>query len=691
MKGITVNEDEAKDEAVQAYLKTISADEEQHPCDIAPKTDKLKLLGRYHSLPRRVEDDYTIADTVLGSGFSGDVRLAFAKGQSKDSGGRQFAVKSLEMLHATQAVWAKMQCELEVSLCVDHPHIVRLINVYEAEDSFFLIMEFLEGGRLSDRMIEGKGLKEDNVANISKQLLLAVSYLHSQGIVHRDLKPDNFVYQTKSGTLLKAIDFGFSKFRLDDDMLLSKCGSPAYAAPEIFSGKGYTGQCDLWSLGVIIFTLLVGYLPSAGSGCKDKDKVDRIKAAVSGMSAGAKDFTRGLMTRDPSTRLTAHGALRHSWLREHGEHCPDSKEVVVDDGIMTSLQSYCRAPKLQRLFLSAIAKTISDDNAKFTKYREQFLNINDGSSGAISGSEVETSMLRAGIPLCDLHTILQSIDTEQKGMIDFSSFLAAAMSAEPDFSDETLHNIFRNFDRELTGSITADDLKDVLGITIEDVSSDAVGMEFEEFCTVVRTPTRGLPAPLHGRLKKLKGSSAASRKGSGGLDCSAVSRTGSGGLESAAASTPEQKRSGYAASKSVSLSSPLGSWSLGATLGIGSISGRFAYQERYVVISGLKLWMFKKEDNMKDRVAQRVVDLTLNNCIVAPVEGSPSRFILRSLTGFWTGDSVTDIGEGRDFVFDTAGSEHDYQTWVDTLKRHIEFAKDEGLGRGRASTFSMEC
>lgn len=585
---------------------------------ISPKLDKLKLLGRYHSLPRKLEDDYEVSEKVLGSGFSGDVRLC-----SAIDSGQRFAVKTLDMAHATPVVWAKMQSELRVSLCVDHPHLVRLINVYEAEDSFSLVMELLEGGTLAESMKEGQGKPEPEAAQITKQLLLAISYLHSHGIVHRDLKPENFVYQTKSNKHLKMIDFGFSKFRDDQDMLLSRCGSPAFAAPEIFAGKGYTNQVDMWSLGVIVFNLLVGYLPSGFA--KGSQKANRMNANCRGLSAKARDFTKQMMQQNADERITVFNALQHPWLVEHG--CAESSggESKIDGSMVMSLQSYGSASKLRRCFLSAVAKTISDEQV--SKIREAFVSLDSEKNGMILGRDVGTTLINAGTPKCDVETIVSALDVDKDGEIDFSEFMAAALSATPDFSDECLRLAFRNFDITQTGRITMDNLREVLG---EDFGDDEgipdTGLDFEGFSAFMRQPTQALPKPLHGPLKKLRGSSSADPR-----------RASLVGFRDA-----------------------------------------FAYHERYVVVSRLQIRWWRREEKSSDGavVAQRIVDFSVNDVEVSKVNENPSRFILRNKNGAWEGDSLDSVELGRDFVFDTAGSQHSCDEWMDTIRAHAKFAQE---------------
>ncbi|CAK9011332.1 unnamed protein product [Durusdinium trenchii] len=182
----------------------------------------------------------------------------------------------------------------ELFLSMDHPRVARLMDVYETEGRLSLVMECMEGGELFTRVMDREVFPEKDAAHTAWQMLLALNYIHSHGIVHRDIKLENFMYARKDTDHLKLIDFGLSKVWEPNTKMEASCGTLGYIAPEVLN-KTYSSKCDLWSLGVIVYILLSGCMPFAGS------EYHQITCIMSGMydmedeewtciSRSAKDF-----------------------------------------------------------------------------------------------------------------------------------------------------------------------------------------------------------------------------------------------------------------------------------------------------------------------------------------------------------------------------------------------------------------
>ena len=178
----------------------------------------------------------------------------------------KYAVKSV-LKKKVKGDFAMLKTEIEMLQSADHPNIIKLYETYEDEKYLHLVMELCTGGDLFDYVISKRHLCEEEVVNIMKKLLSAINYLHTLKICHRDLKPENFLFTTtEPNAELKISDFGLSsKFGgQNGDMMYSMVGTPYYVAPEVIKGT-YGKECDIWSLGVVMYFILSGTQPFKSS------------------------------------------------------------------------------------------------------------------------------------------------------------------------------------------------------------------------------------------------------------------------------------------------------------------------------------------------------------------------------------------------------------------------------------------
>lgn len=460
---------------------------------VEKRVGKVQLLGRYHSLPRKIEDDFVLTNTVLGTGFNGKVCMAVRR-DSPDPPRECFAVKQFKLSKLSPKAASLLEAEVQIYLCMDHPHIARLVNVYETPQSLSLVMECMQGGELFDRIKATKRFPEHRAAQVMKQMLLALHYLHWHGIAHRDVKPENFLYADREAEFLKLIDFGFSKFRPQGARMKTACGTMAYVAPEVLSEQ-YTSQCDVWSVGVIAFLLLSGRMPFYGSDNSMMEQICEARYVMdhtwNQLSQESANFTRALLEKDPTRRLTAKQALEHEWIRKHSQQqCLDA-----DPSMMFAFQQYSTAPKFRRCCLLAMAWLLTDKET--AQVREEFCAINTDQQGTISFGELKVLMVeKFQVPEDNIREIFNAMDVNRDWEIHYSEFLAAMLSTRIDVHDKLLLDTFRNFDKDLSGYITADDLRQALGDSfegetieclLEDVNpSEERRMSFHEFVSYVR-------------------------------------------------------------------------------------------------------------------------------------------------------------------------------------------------------------
>ncbi|XP_074850170.1 ribosomal protein S6 kinase alpha-3 isoform X1 [Carettochelys insculpta] len=217
--------------------------------------------------------------------------------------------------------------EIEILLRYgQHPNIITLKDVYDDGKYVYVVTELMKGGELLDKILRQKFFSEREASAVLLTITRTVQYLHAQGVVHRDLKPSNILYVDESGNpeSIRICDFGFAKqLRAENGLLMTPCYTANFVAPEVLKRQGYDAACDIWSLGVLLYTMLTGYTPFAnGPDDTPEEILARIgsgKFSLSGgywnsVSATAKDLVSKMLHVDPHQRLTAAQVLKHPWI-----------------------------------------------------------------------------------------------------------------------------------------------------------------------------------------------------------------------------------------------------------------------------------------------------------------------------------------------------------------------------------------
>ncbi|XP_078067439.1 ribosomal protein S6 kinase alpha-6 isoform X2 [Mustelus asterias] len=207
-----------------------------------------------------------------------------------------------------------------------HPNIITLKDVYDDGRYVYLVTELLKGGELLDRLLRQKYFSEREASAVLFTITKTVEYLHCQGVVHRDLKPSNILYMNESGDpeSIRICDFGFAKqLRGENGLLMTPCYTANFVAPEVLMRQGYDAACDIWSLGVLLYTMLAGYTPFAnGPNDTAEEILLRIGSGKFSLSGGnwdtvsdaAKDLLSNMLHVDPHQRFTAEQVLKHPWI-----------------------------------------------------------------------------------------------------------------------------------------------------------------------------------------------------------------------------------------------------------------------------------------------------------------------------------------------------------------------------------------
>lgn len=379
-----------------------------------------------------VARDYQLLSQVLGTGYSGGVVLAQSRTSKRQVAVKQFAKRRMEP-HQLEM----LECEVEVYLRMDHPNICRLLHAYETKHDVWLVMELCDC-TLHSRLNAKKTFQEKEAADLTLQMLQAINYLHGQNIVHRDLKLENWMYAWAPDRedRLKLIDFGLSRILLKpDEMMETPCGTLYYASPELLKQE-YTSKCDLWSLGVITYMLMVGRPPFRGNNsfaiataimeaetdfCKDG------KWTV--LSEDAQDFVIQLLQKSEKLRPSAAEAMRHRWMPDMLLRTTSTIESC-DAGVefLRSLRTFARGSHLRRAALTMIAYSLT--STELEELEQAFRAIDQIGRGVITFVQLE-EVLRQYLKVSsqEVCKIFDCLDFARKEEIHYTPFLAAMLAS----------------------------------------------------------------------------------------------------------------------------------------------------------------------------------------------------------------------------------------------------------------------
>lgn len=255
----------------------------------------------------------------LGTGSFATVRRAI-----RNSDKKEFAIKVIKKGRLTDEELTVVHDEVKIMRQIQHKNCVKLFEIFETPKKICMVMELLTGGELFDRIQAKQSYSELEASELIRDLASGINYLHNIGIVHRDLKPENLIYVTKdNNSPIKITDFGLAKAKEKGQQraaMTTACGTPGYVAPEILKGESYDHMVDLWSLGVILYILLCGFPPFYSDSTKAlylqimRGQYSFPDPYWTDISPEAKDLIRGLLTVEPSKRMTAADVLKHQWI-----------------------------------------------------------------------------------------------------------------------------------------------------------------------------------------------------------------------------------------------------------------------------------------------------------------------------------------------------------------------------------------
>ncbi len=407
--------------------------------------------------------------------------------------------------------------EIQILIQMDHMNIIKIYEYFHDEENFYVITEFVSGGELYETISQWETFTEEKAAYIMRQLLSAVNYLHSHNIVHRDLKPENLMVekpkkskknsQEEEGQInIKLIDFGTCNFFDGKTPLTLKVGTPYYIAPEILKRK-YTEKCDLWSCGVILYILLVGYPPFEGDTteeiieCVREGKIIMDGPEWDVISNTAKDLVFKMLEYKYEKRISAQDAIKHSWIQSFQEKNLKPLEEKVVTNALNNIKNFNAKEKLQQAAIAFIIhfQFASDENKEL---KEIFLKLDINGDGRLTYKELKDgfgqlhkSGLVGAINENELDKIIEEVDQDLNGYIEYEEFLRVTINKRQIISENNLKLAFDKFDENKDGILSMDEIKKVLGTTDNDYIKEVIKkidengdgcVSYTEFCVMMK-------------------------------------------------------------------------------------------------------------------------------------------------------------------------------------------------------------
>lgn len=316
-----------------------------------------------------------------------------------------------------------------------------------------------------------------------RQAFGALKYLHSNNIAHRDIKPENFLlFKDNNPDNVKLIDFGLSKKLSENEIMSNPNGTAYYIAPEVLNGE-YDNKCDIWSMGVVLYILLCGRPPFKG-----KSNPEIIKSVMKGeynfdypafesASDEVKEFISRCLEKDVSKRFSAADAYDHAWIQKQWEETV--KDFVIPEDVPQNIQNFMHAVNFKKTAITFIASRIPEDQIQNLK--DAFIKMDKNGDGVLSKEELIDGI--SDIPGCDIReedwdVVIQLMDTNDSGSIDYTEFIAGCMQSYVYLKDSHLQSAFEYFDKDGDGTITLEELK-------ESLSSDDMLLDIEEINSII--------------------------------------------------------------------------------------------------------------------------------------------------------------------------------------------------------------
>ena len=415
--------------------------------------------------------------STIGKGSYGIVRLY----KDRKIKSMKYAIKSIKKDFFNLNSIENTLKEIEILRSLDHPNIVKYFESYEDENYLHIVMEYIPGESLYNIIKKNNNkkinFKEKEIKEIILNLLKVVSFLHKKKIVHRDLKLENILFSIPNNySSLKIIDFGLSSnFTLKKEKFI--VGTPYYMSPEMIEGI-YHYKSDLWSIGVILYSLITGKYPFNG---KDKNEVfslinsgkyNKKNLNKKNYSIEAKNLIKKIFTVDLNKRISIEDALNDDWFKLTEN---ENNNLIVNFDIIDALKNFQFNNLLKKEILYFFAKILKD--SEIDKLKNIFSFIDKDNSGEINYENLKEMFKENNIDINEkeLQKIFKSLDFHSYGSINYTEFIAATLSSIKFSIEEKLIAAFNYFDINNKGFITIDTIFEAL--IQNNINVDKIGLE----------------------------------------------------------------------------------------------------------------------------------------------------------------------------------------------------------------------
>jgi len=472
------------------------------------------LYNLNHSLNKKIK----IERGLFVQGYSGDPleKYQIISNLGEGSYGKVYKVKvkNSEIYRAMKVIKKRYQYnsqeeekiikEIQILRKLDHPNIIKVYEFYNTKAEFYIISELCSGGELFDRIIKLKKLDETVAAYVMKQLLSAILFCHKNQIIHRDLKPENILIESNDDHsnkennffTIKVIDFGTGEIFKNNTLLHKQIGTPFYIAPEVLNNQ-YNEKCDLWSCGIILYILLCGCPPFYGK--NDKAIFESVRSGKfsfkqpswNSVSEDAKSLISTLLDLDYEKRPSAENVLKHPWFakalaassRRASETFDTDNEsilgrrpnqlgkgsIINSSGnslkeVLFNLKNFSAERKLQQATLYFMVQQLLSSE-EVMEIRATFLQLDENQDGRLTKEEVLKGFEMSEF-FCtkeEIEKIMDLADIDGNGFIEYQEFITATFSKQKILTEHNLKRAFEMFDKDESGKISSEELKNVLG------------------------------------------------------------------------------------------------------------------------------------------------------------------------------------------------------------------------------------